>query len=195
MIYSIENELTGSEKILWQGKPATGIKLQSADIFAIPFSIFWCGFSIFWELGASGALGSMKHQNAADPIAIIFPIFGLPFIAIGLYMVIGRFFADAKIRANTDYAVTNERVIIASGLFSRKVKSLNLKSVPDISISEKKDGSGTITFCETSSSSFNSFQNMPGMPTGRQQVPAFTMIHDVRNVYTILRKAQQECKA
>ncbi len=93
-------------------------------------------------------------------------------------------------RANTEYAVTNERAIIVSGLFRRKVKSLNLKSIPDISMSEKSDGSGTITFGE-SSVPFGGFglrYNFPGMLNN--QVPAFVMIPQVRVVDALIRKSQ-----
>ena len=45
-----------------------------------------------------------------------FRMWGIPFVAVGLYMVFGRFFADAKQRSKTYYGVTSERVIIVSGL-------------------------------------------------------------------------------
>jgi hypothetical protein len=186
--YTIERELRAGEKILWKGEPAKGIRLQSSDVFNIPFSLFWGGFAFFWMFGATAA----TSKNHGDPIATVFPLFGLPFVAMGIYLIIGRFFVDAKIRANTEYAVTNERAIIASGLFSRKVKSLNLKSIPDVSVSEKSDGSGTITFAE-SSSPFGSWMggrnSFPGMPNN--QIPSFQMIPDVRRVSDIIQKSQR----
>ena len=185
--YTVERELRAGEKMLWNGKPARGLKLQSSDFFAIPFSLFWGGFAFFWMYSATTA----TSNNHNDPIATVFPLFGLPFVAMGIYLIIGRFFVDAKIRANTEYAVTNERAIIVSGLFSRKVKSLNLKSIPDISVIEKSDGSGTIIFGESSSpfgwmSGSNSF---PGM--SNNQAPTFAMISDVRAVDAIIRKTQR----
>ena len=184
--YMIEQELRSGEKMLWNGKPATGLRLQTSDVFNIPFSLFWGGFAFFWMLGATAA--TAKHPN--DPIATVFPLFGLPFVLMGIYLIVGRFFVDAKIRKNTQYAVTNERVIISSGLFSRKVKSLNLKSISDISVTEKMDGSGTITFGESS---------FPyGWVGGRNyfpsllnnQIPAFQMIPDVRSVDACIRQSQ-----
>ncbi len=71
---------------------------------------------------------------------------GIPFVLVGLYIVLGRFIVDAMNRAKTFYGVTNERIIIITGLFFREVKSLNLRTLTDVSLSERGDGSGTITF-------------------------------------------------
>jgi len=181
----IENELRAGEKIYWKGNPRQGLKLRASDIFLIPFSLLWGGFAIFWEFTAT----SIPAKNAA-PAATIFPLFGIPFVLVGLYIIIGRFFADAQIRKNTEYAVTNERAIIVSGLFSRKVKSINLKSISDISVSEKSDGSGTITFGE-SASPYGWWMNAGFFPGMRNQVPAFEMIENVKNVDSVIRKSQK----
>ncbi len=187
MTYNIENELFGGEKILWQGKPATGLKLQSSDIIFIPLSLFWGGFVIFGVLSNVLDISNLSLKNLNNDQYIFDLIFGLPFVAIGLYIIFGRFFTDAKIRSNTDYAVTNQRVIISSGLFSRRIKSLNLKSIHDVIISQKEDGSGTIAF-----SKGPSFYNLPfSRNISIRQVPAFMMIQDVCHVYTIIKKQQQ----
>jgi hypothetical protein len=68
--------------------------------------------------------------------ALVFPLFGVPFIIMGLYFVVGRFFADAWMRERTFYGIANERIIIVSGLFSRRTKSLNLRTLSDISLTE-----------------------------------------------------------
>jgi hypothetical protein len=63
--------------------------------------------------------------------------------------VFGRFIVDARERERTFYGITSERIIIVSGLFSRRTKSLNLRTLTDISLIERPDGSGTITFGPT----------------------------------------------
>src|SRR5689334_15506842 len=122
----ILREMSGRESVLWSGQPRQGLVLRASDAFAIPFSLLWCGFAIFWE---SSVLSSPKAP-------VFFVLWGIPFVAIGVYFVIGRFFVEARQRASTFYAVTPERVLIVSGVFSRAVKSLNLKTLTDISLSE-----------------------------------------------------------
>ena len=85
-------------------------------------------------------------NDKAGAVGIVFPLFGIPFVLAGLYMILGRFIHDSKKRAKTFYGLTDQRAIIISGLFSKSVKSLNLRSLSDVSLSEKSDKSGTITF-------------------------------------------------
>jgi hypothetical protein len=185
----IEQELSPGEQFVWSGQPRGGVRLRAADWFLIPFSIFWCGFAIFWEVGAL-----MVTAHAPDPFAVIFPLFGVPFVVIGLYLVFGRFLVDARIRGRTFYGITNERIVIVRGLFARRTKSLNLRTLSDISLSERSDRSGTITFGPCYPFGYWSFFGMwPGMWPGAGQYcpPAFDMIDDAKKVYDLVRQAQR----
>ncbi|HTD97906.1 MAG TPA: PH domain-containing protein [Mucilaginibacter sp.] len=173
----LQFELIENEKLVWTGRPHGGIVLRATDIFLIPFSLIWVGFLLFALVGfGSGAM---------PPIMLLF---FLPFIIAGSYITVGRFFLDSKIRANTGYGITDNRVIIRSGIFSKKVKSLNIKTMSDISISEKPDGSGTITL---GPSDFR-FTMMQGVAwPGNTQVPRLELINDVKSVYNLLLKIQR----
>src|SRR5258708_30915992 len=131
----VERKLSPGEKLLWSGQPRFGIRLRGSDAFVIPFSILWCSFAIFWE--------TMAVRKGAP---VFFMLWGIPFILVGLYIVFGRFIADAMTRKKTFYGVTSERIIIITGLFSQEIKSLNLRTLTDVSLTERGDGSGTITF-------------------------------------------------
>ena len=56
---------------------------------------------------------------------------------------------DAKKRANTIYGITPDRIIIKSGIFSRDIKSLNIRTLSDVTINQKADNTGTITLGPT----------------------------------------------
>lgn len=167
--------LSGSERLLWSGAPRPGVAFRAADAFLIPFSLMWGGFAFFWE--------AMVLKSDGP---VFMKLWGIPFVLIGLYLIVGRFFHDAWKRARTTYAVTSDRVIILSG---RGEKSLPLRTLAEFSIRARGDGSGTITF---GSSPFGAWSSTglswPGMP----QVPSFENIPEVQTVHEFIRRAQKE---
>jgi hypothetical protein len=123
-------------------------------------------------------------------MGVIFPLFGVPFVLVGLYMIFGRFIVDSVRRRKTFYGLTNNRIIIVSGIFSRKIKSLSLKTLTDVSLTEKNDRTGTITFgSQHPMATWNTGMSWPGMP---QMTPSFEMIEDAKNIYNKIREAQKE---
>jgi len=148
------------------------------DIIMIPFSIVWCGFAIFWEI-------TVFSKGAP----FFFLLFGIIFIALGVYIVVGRFFTDGLARKKTLYGITDERVIIWSGIFRSELKSLQLGTISNISLVEKPGGEGTITLGPSSpwirySVSFA----WPGHGYGS---PMFEQISDAKHVFGILRDARK----
>jgi hypothetical protein len=87
----IKKELDSGENLLWAGIPRQGAVFRGSDMFTIPFSLLWGGFAIFWETMALAI-----PNKEAGPISIIFPLFGIPFVLAGLYMIFGRFIYDSK---------------------------------------------------------------------------------------------------
>ncbi len=187
MNYELEqaarSELARNEKLLWSGQPRGGIKFRAADALMIPFSLMWGGFAVFWE-------ASVLKDGAPG----FFALWGVPFVLVGAYLIVGRFFVDAWQRARTYYALTDQRAIIISGIMSRQVKSLPLRAMSDITLSERADGSGSITL-GPSSGPYTWFAGSGWPGTGRYQPPAFQMIENVRQVHTMLRDAQANAAA
>jgi len=145
----------------------------------IPFGILWGGFALYWEYSVI--------QGGAP---IFFMLFGVPFVLIGLYIMIGRFYVESKQREKTFYGLSNERVVISSGLLRKEVKSLNLRTLTDISLSESSDGSGSITFGNTSPfASMFGGMSWPGM--AQSVGPRFDLITDAKQVYQLIRVTQK----
>jgi Bacterial PH domain len=176
----IQSQLSSGEHVLWSGQPRQGVVLRGSDAFMIPFSLMWGGFAVFWE-------ASVISSNAPA----FFVLWGVPFVLVGVYLIIGRFFAEAKQRARTFYAVTNERILIVSGLFTRKVKSLNLRTLSDLSLSEGKGNRCSISFGGGSpfASMFGGFSGWPGMEA--HLGPRFDLIENAKAVYETIRKTQR----
>ena len=177
----IARELSAGERMLWSGQPRQGVVLRGSDALLIPFSLMWCGFAIFWEWSVIGA----------PEAPAFFVLWGVPFVAVGLYVVVGRFFGEAWQRARTFYAVTDERVLIVSGVFSRKVKSLSLRTLADLSVTERRNGVGSVTFGGGSpfGAMFGGLSGWPG--AGAHQGPRFDLIPQAKAVFEIIRTAQR----
>jgi len=180
--FDLENELrqnlSSGEKLIWTGKPRTGIMLRSSDVFLIPFSLLWGGFAVFWE-----------SSVLATDAPFFFKLWGIPFVLAGIYMIIGRFFIDAKKRENTIYGITTDRIVIKSGVFSTDIKSLNIKTLSDITINQKSDNSGTITLGPTDMR----YSMMQGMEwPGNKQPPKLEFIDDVKSVYDKIIDLQRQ---
>ncbi|MEY4861046.1 MAG: hypothetical protein RL751_579 [Bacteroidota bacterium] len=111
---ALQGHLDPNEKLIWTGQPKKGIVFRTADLFLIPFSLAWCGFATFWFV------------SALRSVVPFFALFCVPFVVIGLIFVFGRFVIDAKQRANTFYALTDERIIIKSGIYKKLIKSLKI---------------------------------------------------------------------
>lgn len=185
----IQAELGLKEQLLWAGVPRKGFALRKSDATLIPFSIMWGGFAIFWEVGALGTNNELFMK-----------LWGIPFVVVGLYMMVGRFFVDIWRRDRTYYGATNERVvIITKGLFGKQVKSLDLRTLHEMTIDEQLNGSGTITFGLSAPSvqgnhrSFRLSSPAQGRRDGdsEQYYPAFEMIPDAKSVYNLIRQAKQ----
>lgn len=177
----IQSELDSGEELLWAGTPKQSTVFRPSDVFMIPFSLLWGGFAIFWEIMALGFLG-----NGAGSFNLVFPLFGIPFVIVGLYMIFGRFIYDAKKRSKTFYGLTDQRAIIVSGIFSKSVKSLNLKTMSDVSLTEKSSGNGTITFGQEDHV-MSMFMGGGLMGAGGSLVPKFELVEDAKQVYNKLR--------
>lgn len=174
----IEQHLSRAERLLWSGQPKRGLLLRPSDSLVIPFSLLWCGFAIFWE-------ASVIHSKAP----VFFKLGGVPFILFGLYFVFGRFFIDARTRERTYYGVTNERIIIVTGLFTQQISSLTIRNLSEVTLAEHADRSGTITFGPTYPMAYRVPAGWPG--AAKYAVPAFDMIDNAKEIYDLIRKIQK----
>jgi hypothetical protein len=188
---NFDEELLKDEKILWKGQPDPNKNFTKKDYFLVPFSILWGGFAIFWEVMATWAIFFSNHGTNADSFALIFPIFGIPFVLIGLYFMFGRFIYKRKKKVKTWYLVTNLRVIEINYMGGKSVNSANIDTIPSYSKSIDHDGIGTLIFGSNNMISgmyanfgLDFFGSMYGTPA-----PAF---HDIKNAETVYQLVQEE---
>ncbi len=170
--------LLEGERIVWSGRPVQGTLFMARDWFLVPFSIFWCGFAIFWE---ASVLGS----NAPA----LFALWGIPFIVVGLYLTLGRFTIDAWLRRNTRYAVTNRRIIIARSDPFPKLTSISLERMPELQLTEWPDGRGTIRFGPTLP--YWGLAGWGGWSPATDPTPQFIGISDAQRVFDRIQRASR----
>ena len=181
---TFRGELLQNEKVLWSGQPDTSVIFSSSDIFQIPFSLLWGGFALFWEY-------SVVTQVATSPAAgfasIIFPLFGIPFVLMGLYFIFGRFFYKNFKKKRTYYAVTDKRILILTTLFGKRCNAVFINTIPAIQKSIQSNGTGSLIFGNTNPQSSmyanSGMEVLSGFRTST--APAF---YDIKNAETVYKQ-------
>jgi hypothetical protein len=180
----IRQQLAPGESLLWHGRPRQGIVLRGSDALVIPFSIVWCGVVLH-------IFSSWDSRQFSGSGASLFSLFPLIFLLAGAYFLIGRFVIDARLRSRKRYAVTSERVLIAGGLFSRRLTSLSLRNLSEMTLSQKDSGEGSIVFGRPPVL----IQPAPGTEGApavqAPAVPSFELIADAGAVHALIRDAQR----
>ena len=178
----LQHELGRKEIFLWAGQPRPGVAFSRADFFMVPFSLLWGGFAFFWEYSV---------YKAGAPV--FFLLWGIPFVAIGLYVIVGRFFGDAFRRRHLYYGVSNERLLILSEVVGHKLTSVSLVTLAAMTLTQGRDGAGTITFGPTSPLAWF-FWSAAWPAAARQASPSFEYIANVKVVHDLIQEALRSHK-
>lgn len=138
----LRQELAPGERLLWHSRAIPRAKRGS--MASILFAIPWTAFAIFWTVMAftltragTGGAGSDGLMQWA------FPAFGLPFIAVGLFMF-ARPLLSRMAAARTAYGITNQRVIQLMARRGVLSESVPLTRIATFTRHERSDGSGTL---------------------------------------------------
>ena len=139
----LRRELLPAERLLWSGRPDPA-RLRAA--FAIwLFAVPWTAFALFWE--AMAFLPWMASTHTPPGIqwsfGIIFPLFGLPFIGVGLSMLWMPFKARRK-AAQTIYGLTDRRLLRVTAGARRESASVLISQMGPIDVTADADGYGTL---------------------------------------------------
>ena len=169
------------ERILWTGQPKQGLMLSGRDAFLIPFSLLCGGFAIFWN--AIVWLARFDTNSGGDPVWL-FRLWGLPFLILGIYLIAGRFFHDARIRKKLFYAVTGQRILVLRG---SKFTSLDIHRLPRLELSEHRDGTGTLAFEANNNMSWGGMSGFSWWLPALSGATQFFRIRNPRQVYELIR--------
>jgi hypothetical protein len=179
-----QSELQSGESLCWAGTadPArAALSALPAMIFGVPFA----GFALFWINSAYRAGSHIsKRPDAFSRGFSFFPVFGLPFLFIGLSIVLAPLWAYLKGRS-TVYAITNRRVMVISGGATRSVRSLTPADIASVDHRERPDGSGDVVICtngilRSSNASSQVKVALLGVPNVRDVVQQVLALHTQR---------------
>ena len=188
-----EDDLLKDEQVLWAGQPDPKVIFTGADIFLVPFSLLWGGFAIFWEFMASTGVANAQIKQHQGPIWF-FPLFGIPFVLMGLYFIFGRFIYKAWRKRNTYYAVTNKRVIVLTKGMGRDIQAAFINTLPSVNKSIRSNGNGTIRFGNSSpmvSMYGNSGMDFFGSFYGKD-ILTFYDLSEANKVYDLVTRLRQQ---
>jgi hypothetical protein len=136
----VNRELEPMEVVRWIEQPIPRYFTPRAKAFFV-FAIPWTAFAVFWTCGAAG----FKLPNFAEGIRAIelFPLFGIPFILIGLGMLSSPLWAY-RTALKTVYVITDRRAITFDGGRSSIIHSYPPEKLKDVYRKENADGTGDV---------------------------------------------------
>jgi hypothetical protein len=186
----INAELQTGERLLWEGQPIPGLYARSGLPIAI-FGVLFGGFAVFWMLVAGGMMWFTgdRPRGADAPgffgIFNCFPLFGIPFLLIGLGMILAPVWMR-RAAARTVYGVTDRRVIICKGrpFGGVEVRSFGPAELTELTRIERANGAGDLIFREVWNDSLH---------TSRHRTPArtqigFIAVERVREIEELVRR-------
>ena len=140
---AVTKEFQG-EAILWAGRPSamrTFLVSTLIWLFAIP----WTAFALGWEWMALGGWLSGKPPPSGSHLifGIVFPLFGLPFVLVGLGMMATPFLAWRWAR-RTVHVIGDKRLVTMTVGRKLKVKTYPTASITRLERTERRNGSGTL---------------------------------------------------
>ena len=163
----LRRELQPGERLIWVGQPTPSGLARSKvpeSLQGLPF----LGFSLFWLY--------MANRGGAPTL---FQLFGVPFVAVGLWMVAAipraRFLAE-----RTVYGVTNMRALrVVDGPFSQ-VSSWGAAQINALRRRDYADGNGTVVFHQMQDYRFKTVEGFHGIADARGAEAALIALRDGR---------------
>ena len=125
----IDNIIGEGESILWRGKPKKSAYILGSFFKMFPIALIWLLFDGFFIFALC------QTGENIPPLAIIFLIVFFAFHLIPVWMWLSKVIVASREYKNLDYAFTNKRIIIRSGIigidfqniYYSEIQSVNLK--------------------------------------------------------------------
>lgn len=124
--------MTPGEYVLWRGHPEKGNTFTAASAIRALFSLGVLAFCLVWEITA------FRQGNS-----VIMMVFGLPFIAVGLFMLWSSTLRGPYLRNKTFYVITNKKLMLKEG---KNIRFCDGHRLPPMQVKEHRNGNATLSF-------------------------------------------------
>lgn len=128
--YAIEKMLSEGEEILWQGKPKKKAYVLAAVFRMMPFALIWLLFD-------GAVIGIMIKSDVFEEAPAYFVLLIVAFFAFHLIPVwiwISNIITSGMRHKNIEYAFTNTRIIIKTGLVGIDIANIYYADVENINL-------------------------------------------------------------
>jgi hypothetical protein len=129
-------ELEPAEELLWAGRPKQGLIFRRTELMMLVFAVVIFGPTLLAMFPGAG-------NNVGQPFPP-FLLLGAPHLVFMFAYLFGRPIYDACSRSRCAYGVTTERAVMVSGLFGRRVRSLELDAMVDAKLLRPWRGEGGV---------------------------------------------------
>lgn len=181
----LRSELNSGEKLLWTGQPLAN-RAGQGSLPLVLFGIPWTAFSVFWVVMAFGITRHAPSHPEPFPInlfPLFFPLFGLPFVLIGVGMLSSPYWMRRRAQKIV-YAITDKRALILSPTWRNgiSVRSIPPEHLTDRTRAQNPDGSGSLVFTHLTTTRSTGQGGTTTVTVG------FDNIADVRDVDALIER-------
>lgn len=186
MTSDLNNYLAPNERVLWQGQGRR--KIFSTANPGVLFALIFGGIAALMLIIFPGIGASSRSSSSVPSFFVVF--FPLLFIVIGLGVGVPLSMLSRN-SANARYSVTTAAAIIVNDnrwLSGKRTTIVPLKNIAQLSLTENRDGTGTLTFGSNPSAAYGRYNSSWLMDS----TPAFWNIEKPLEVYQLIRRQMSE---
>lgn len=127
---SIDDVVDVNEKVLWRGKPNAKSYVLAAMVKMLPIALVWLIFDGTFITFIT--IGMVNGYVPTVILAFIIPFFLLHLAPVWIW--IGRTIKAAREVKNLEYAITDKRIIIRSGMIGIDFKFINYTEIDSVNV-------------------------------------------------------------
>jgi hypothetical protein len=141
-ILVVQREMRRGERPVWAGRPVAGTGRRMA-LARLRLGLAFTGFSLFWIAAAY----AITRGGDFDLVGMLFPLFGLPFVLVGLVIIASSVNVWRRLNA-TVYGISTDRVLLINDRPRYRMRAVDLAALTGSERVERKDGTGDLALVD-----------------------------------------------